>query len=64
MSPRDVQALRSRCWHSLSPTTAAVAKISLAQLQQFVGGTFYLDAPQCEALARYLGVELKDAASA
>jgi hypothetical protein len=53
----DITKLRARVWHSLSPTTAAVAGLTVQNLQQFIAGTFFPNETQLRQLARYLGVE-------
>jgi hypothetical protein len=40
MTDIDIEAVRRRCWHYLSPEVAAHAGISLARLQAFVAGSF------------------------
>jgi hypothetical protein len=57
MDRRRTEIIRRRTLHSLSPTTAAVAGLSLEQLVQFVAGTVHPDDVQLCNLARHLGVE-------
>jgi hypothetical protein len=47
----DEAAVRKRAWHYLSPEVAAVAGMSIFQLQQFVAGTFHPTDDQIHALA-------------
>jgi hypothetical protein len=54
----NVKQIRDRVAHSLSPQTAAVAGISLAELQQFIAGTVSLSPQQLVNLSRYLGIEV------
>ena len=49
MSHLTINAIRNRTWHSLSPYTAAQAGLTVANLQQFIAGTF---TPPEEALIR------------
>jgi len=60
MPTLQVDKIRRRVWHSISPCTAAQAGDGLtqAQLQQFIAGTFLPSDIQLTRLARYLGVPL------
>ncbi len=51
------EAVRNRARHFLNPDVAAVADMTLAELQQFVGGTYTPSADQLQRLARRMGVE-------
>ena len=57
MDNRKIQIVRNRTMHSLSPTTAAYAGLTVFQLQQFVAGMVHPSEEQLLLLARYLGVE-------
>ena len=59
MDNRQFAIVRERTLHSLSPTTAAVAGLTLENLQQFISGMFFPSDEQLIVLARYLGVEDK-----
>jgi|RhiMetStandDraft_4_1073278.scaffolds.fasta_scaffold7120843_1 hypothetical protein len=52
----NIKAIRDRLSHALSPQTAEAAGMSLAELQQFVAGSFHPIPEQIERLARQLGV--------
>jgi hypothetical protein len=54
--PVNVKTVRDRAWHSLSPQTAAAAGMTLAQLQQFVAGSFHPTPEQIETLSRHMGL--------
>jgi hypothetical protein len=56
MPTLQVDKIRRRVWHSISPCTAA--GLTQAQLQQFIAGTFLPSDIQLTRLARYLGVPL------
>lgn len=60
MSYLQVNAIRDRVWHSISPTTAAMAGegCRVADLQAFIARTFMPSDSQLRALANYLGVKL------
>ena len=60
MTAIQVDAIRRRCWHSISPTTAAMAGDGMTQadIQQFIAGTFLPSPAQLTRLANYLGVKL------
>lgn len=53
----NIKAIRDRGWHYLNPAVAADVGMTLAQLQQFVGGTFTPTPEQLEQLARRIGVQ-------
>ncbi|MFH0300991.1 helix-turn-helix transcriptional regulator [Bradyrhizobium sp. 31Argb] len=57
MSNTDIKAVRDRAWLYLEPDVAARAGMSLAQLQQFVAGTFVPSPEQLRALARVLNIK-------
>jgi hypothetical protein len=60
MDPLLVDRIRQRCWHSISPQTAAQAGdgMTMADIQQFIAGTFLPSPAQLTRLANYLGVKL------
>jgi hypothetical protein len=47
---------RKRAWEYLNPCVAAAAFMSLEQLQQFVGGTYYPSDDQTTRLAQRMSV--------
>lgn len=51
------QQTRKRAWEYINPCVAAVASMSLEQLQQFVGGTFHPSDDQITRLARRMQVD-------
>jgi hypothetical protein len=64
MTDINVNEVRRRCWHYLSPEVAAHAGLTWQELQRFVSGSFAatlggsgleLSQPQLLALARRVG---------
>jgi hypothetical protein len=51
------EAVRRRCWHSVSYDSAQAAGLSLQQMRMFVSRTITLTPEQIVALARYLRIE-------
>ncbi|UQD70492.1 hypothetical protein JEY40_31715 [Bradyrhizobium japonicum] len=49
--------MRDRAWHFIDADIAASAGLTLAQLQQFVAGSFTPTQEQLEQLARRIGVQ-------
>ena len=47
-----VAAVRSQTWFYLEPSVGAAANMSLAELQQFIGGTYQPSETQLKQLAR------------
>jgi hypothetical protein len=58
MSHLQVDAIRRRVEHSLSPQVASFAGLTLENLQQFVAGPFLPDDAALIRLANCLGVKL------
>jgi hypothetical protein len=52
----SIKEVRKRAWHFLDPDTAGSAGMTLAQLQQFVAGTFHPSQEQLRRLARRMSV--------
>jgi hypothetical protein len=52
----DINAVRERAWHYLTPEVAACAGLTLAELQQFVAGAVSLSDQQLECLAHRMGL--------
>jgi hypothetical protein len=50
------QRVRARSWHYLNADVAAVAGMTLADLQSFIGGTYTPTESQLVALAKRMGV--------
>jgi hypothetical protein len=50
----NIKRIRAHAMHYLSHEVAASARMSLAELQQFVAGNFHPNREQIEALARRL----------
>lgn len=63
MSRKTVEALKRRACHFLDPTTAAAANISIAELQQFIAGTYHPTGAQLIALARRMSIPCCDEAA-
>jgi len=59
MTSIQVNAIRRRVEHSLSPATASAASdgMTVANLQQFVAGNFLPSEVQLTRLVNYLGVK-------
>jgi hypothetical protein len=55
MTP-DVKSVRDRAWHYQVPEVAAVADMTVAQLRQFVAGTFLPSPVQLQRLAFRMGM--------
>jgi hypothetical protein len=55
MSNADIKRLRDRSWKYLDPCVAAVAGMSLQQLQQFCAGNFCPTPEQLQRLATRMG---------
>jgi hypothetical protein len=49
-----LKQIRDRAWLFLSPAVAAAADMTLAELQQFVAGTYHPSETQLQQLARRL----------
>jgi hypothetical protein len=62
MQPTDVKKLRDRAWHSLSPATSDAAGMTLADLQQFAGGSFHPSPEQLRVLARLFNINIEERA--
>ena len=60
MTYLEVDAIRQRVWHSISPTTAAMAGegCTVADLQQFIAYHYEMSDAQLRRLANHLGVKL------
>ena len=60
MSPLQVDAIRRRVWHSISPHTAAMAGDAMTQadLQQFIAHTFLPSDAQLRGLANYFQIKV------
>ena len=52
------QRVRQRAWFYLEPGVAAVAGMTIFQLQQFLAGTYHPNETQLTALARRMQVPL------
>lgn len=52
----NIKTIRDRAWLYLTPGVAAAANMTLAELQQFVGGTFHPSDEQLGVLARRMGL--------
>jgi hypothetical protein len=48
--------VRKRLWHSLSPTTAAAAGLTVGELQQIIAHAFVPTDAQVKALAAHLNI--------
>jgi hypothetical protein len=57
MSKNLTQRTRDRAWMYLDEGVAAVAPMSLAQVQQFVGGTDHPTDDQIRRLARRMSIQ-------
>jgi hypothetical protein len=49
----NTEALRHRCWFSLSPQTAAAGNMSLNDLKQFIAHMYLPSEAQLKQLARH-----------
>ena len=58
MTNLQIDITRRRVWHSISPTTAAMAGLTQADLQQFISGAFLPSEAQLRALANYFGIKV------
>ena len=57
MSHINIKAVRDRAWHYLSCETAAHAGMTLAEMQQFIAGTYAPSPEQLDKLARRMGLQ-------
>ena len=53
----SVDEVRRATWHHLEPNIAASADMKLAELQQFIAGTYVPSNEQIAQLARAMGLE-------
>ena len=56
---RNLEAIRARCWHYLTPEVAARCEMSLFDLQQFLAKSFTPSRRQLEQLALRLHMRLE-----
>ena len=52
-----VKAIRDRAWHFLEPSIAQEAGLTLAELQQVIGGTVSLSEQQLVIFERRMGLK-------
>ena len=58
MTPRQVEVIRARAQHAISPHTAQYGRMSHEELKAFCcNGSFYPDDLQLQDLARYFNLK-------